>query len=546
MFSGAHYKYAPAIYEPLKNVVFKGFLRYAYFVNFIFMSIARKILENTFVQVLGKLITAGLSIVVLKIISGYLGTSGYGDYTTVYQFLAFFGIIADFGIYTITVKEMSKDESKIPMILGNIMGLRTFLAIFAMLLAVGVAFLLPSYSGTVIPLGVVIATFTTFFTLLNGTISSVLQTHLKMQYATISLVIGKIVSVAYMAAVAYILFTNDLTTGFYHLMWSGVLGNAVMFFITAYYVRRYTAITYRFDFSFWKKIFFTSLPYGVALVLNTIYFRLDVILMTLILPHTQALADGTTSCPQTLCGDTEVGLYGVGMRFLEMLAIIPIYFMNSVLPVMTRYLEEKNEKIKQLVQYSFDFLVATSIPMLIGGIILSVPIVFFISDSDFVSGMLHVYGSDIAIQILMFVLVFSFINTLFSFTLVVLNKQTKLMWINGVCVLFNLVGNLIVIPSFGFRGAAMTSVLSAFLVMVLTYHTSKKSLHFNLSFATTLKTLLSAAVMGIVVFLGLRFMQGMWHVWQLAVLVPLGGIIYGILMLKTGAITKEMINLLRK
>ena len=79
--------------------------------------------------------TAALSIVVLKIISGYLGTSGYGDYTTVYQFLAFFGIIADFGIYTITVKEMSRNEEKIPIILGNVMGLRTFLAIVAMLLA---------------------------------------------------------------------------------------------------------------------------------------------------------------------------------------------------------------------------------------------------------------------------------------------------------------------------------------------------------------------------------------------------------------------------
>ena len=125
------------------------------------MSIARKILENTFIQVLGKLITAALSIVVLKIISGYLGTSGYGDYTTVYQFLAFFGIIADFGIYTITVKEMSRDESKIPTILGNVMGLRTFLAILAMVLAVLAVFLVPRYENTLIPFGVLIATLAT-------------------------------------------------------------------------------------------------------------------------------------------------------------------------------------------------------------------------------------------------------------------------------------------------------------------------------------------------------------------------------------------------
>ena len=510
------------------------------------MSIARKILENTFVQVLGKLVTAGLSVVVLKIISGYLGTAGYGDYTTVYQFLAFFGIAADFGIYTITVKEMSRDTKKIPMILGNVMGLRTGLAILTMALAAIVAFLIPSYSDTVIPMGVLVATLATIFTLLNGTVSSVLQTHLKMQYATIGLIIGKIVSVVYMAIVAYILFTNDLTTGFYHLLWAGVLGNFVMFAITSYYVRRYTKITYQFDFAFWKKIFITSLPYGVALVLNTIYFRLDVILMTLILPHTNVLADGTVQCSAPMCGDTEVGLYGVAMRFLEMLVIIPIYFMNSVLPVMTRFIEEQSKRIKELMQYSFDFLAATGIPILVGGFVLAVPIIMFISDKEFVGGHTYMFGSDMAVRILMFAMLFSFINALFGFTLVVLNKQIKLMFVNAGCVVLNLVGNLLVIPYWGFRGAAMTSVVSELFILVLTAWIVKRALGFSLSPKTLFKIIISALVMGLVVWVGYMWMEGMWFVWQIAVLIPLGGVVYGFMILKTRAVTPEMWRLLRK
>ena len=118
-----------------------------------------------------------------------------------------------------------------------------------MLLAVLTVFLVPRYSETLIPLGVLIATLATILTLLNGTISSVLQVHLKMQYSTIGLVLGKIVSVAYMAWVAYFAFTGNLVTGFYHLLWAGVLGNLVMFLITTYYVRRYAKVTYKFDFS---------------------------------------------------------------------------------------------------------------------------------------------------------------------------------------------------------------------------------------------------------------------------------------------------------
>lgn len=510
------------------------------------MSIARKILENTFVQVLGKLVTAALSIVVLKIISGYLGTAGYGDYTTVYQFLAFFGIIADFGIYTITVKEMSRHEDRIPIILGNVMGLRTFLAIVAMALAVLTVFLMPGYSNTLIPLGVLIATLATILTLLNGTISSILQVHLKMQYATYGLVIGKIASVLYMAWAAYYAFTGDLTAGFYHFLWAGVIGNLVMFLITAYYVRRFCVITYRFDFSYWKKVFLTSLPFGVALILNTLYFRLDVILMTFLLPHSQTVTNGATECLKTLCSDTEIGLYGVAMRMLEMLVIIPVYFMNSVLPVMTRYIEEQSRKIRDLMQYSFDFLFATGLPILVGAFILAKPIIHFISDPEFISGQLFQYGSDVAVRILMFAMLFSFINSLFGFTLVVLNRQMKLMFINAGAVLFNLIGNIFVIPLWGFRGAAITSVLSELIILFFAYWAAQKSLGFHLSPRTLFRTSVSAFVMGAVVYFGLDVMKEMWFFWQLAVLVPLGGFIYLFLMFKTKAVTPEMIALLRK
>lgn len=510
------------------------------------MSIARKILENTFVQFAGKIVTAVLSIFVLKMISGYLGTAGYGDYTTVYQYLAFFGIAADFGIFTITVKEMSKDSKKIPQILGNVLGLRTALALLTMGLASIVVFLIPSYSDTVIPMGVLIATLATIFTLLNGTVSTVLQVHLKMQYATIGLIIGKIVSVGYIGAVVYYLFVGNTGIGFEHLLWAGVLGNLIMLLITTYYAKRFTKITYCFDFAYWRKIFFTSLPYGVALVLNNIYFRLDVLLLTMILPHTKTLADGTTSCGTSICGDTEAGLYGVGMRFLEMLIIIPVYYMNSVLPVMTRFLEEGSEKVRKIIQYSFDFLVATAMPIMVGGFILAVPIIRLISDEEFVSGTLHAYGSDIAVKFLMFAMFFSFINALFGFTLVVLNRQAQLMYINAACVLFNLISNLIVIPYWGFRGAAATSILCELFILVLTSVAVKRALHFKLQYSTTWKIFLSSAVMGIIVAIGFYWVNGLWYVYKLALLIPLGGVTYILMMLLTNAITPEMRQLLRK
>jgi len=510
------------------------------------MSIARKILENTFVQIFGKLVTASLSLVVLKVLSRTLGTAGYGDYTTVYQYLAFFGIIADFGIYTIAVREMSRDHTRMEKILGNVMGLRTFLGILAMGLAAVSVFLIPIYKGTLIPMGVLIATLATLFTLLNSTVSSVLQVHLKMQYATISLVIGKVVAVAYMVWVAFFAFTGDPVSAFYHFLWSGVLGNLVNFLITTYYTRRYCKITYQFDFAYWKEVFVTSFPFGIALILSTLYFRIDVLLMTFILPHSQTLAGGKEACVSTLCSDTEIGLFGIAMRMLELFVIVPLYFMNSVLPVMTRLVDEGSAKVRSLMQYSFDFLLALSLPLLVGGFILARPIVLFISGPEFLGGNLYRFGSDSAVRILMFAMLFSFINTLFGFTLVVLNRQTRLLAINAVAVVFNLAGNFLLIPHFGFRGAAWVSVLSELIILVLAYGATQKKLGFHMSFGPFFKILLSSAAMGVAVNLGFHLIPHFNPYLQLGILVPIGGLIYVFLMFKTKAVTPEMIALLRK
>jgi len=146
----------------------------------------------------------------------------------------------------------------------------------------------------------------------------------------------------------------------------------------------------------------------------------------------------------------------------------------------------------------------------------------------------------------MFAMLFSFVNALFGFTLVVLNKQLKLMYINAGAVVFNIISNIFVIPLWGFRGAAVTSVLSELIILFFTYWVVQKLLGFHLSVRTFVRTLFAVLAMGIAVYFGYRFMADMWFVWQLAALVPLGGVVYLFFMFKTKAITPEMMSLLRK
>lgn len=88
----------------------------------------KKIYTNTLAQIAGKIATALISIFMIKILTVYLDVSGYGLYSKIYNYLSIFAVIADMGIYTITVRELSKYQDNPEMtrkISGNVLSIRT-------------------------------------------------------------------------------------------------------------------------------------------------------------------------------------------------------------------------------------------------------------------------------------------------------------------------------------------------------------------------------------------------------------------------------------
>lgn len=494
------------------------------------MSTARKILGSTVSQFVGKLLVGLLSIVVIKLLTHYLSQSQYGNYNFIYDFLAIFGIIADLGLYTVAVREMSKDESKIPVLLGNVLTIRTAVGVSTMILAAVIGFFIPRFmpehmeSG--VSIGVAIASVTVLLALLNGTLTSVLQVHYRMKESAIALVVGKIFSILYIAYVVLVAFTKDPETGFYHVIAAGIIGNAAMLLCTWYYTRRIADIRYRFDWKLIRDVFIKALPYGLALMLSTIYFRLNTILLF------------------RLKGSEEVALYSVGMRLIESLSVISLYFMNSVLPVLTKSIESKDGKHQSIIQNAFEALAIMSFAVVSGGYVLAYPIIAIVSDPAYLSRLAEgFYGSDIGLQILVFALMFSFINTLFSFVLISVNQQKKLLYINIGAIVVNLLINMLIIPKYGFRGAALTSVAAEFYILFATYSAAKKNLNFNIKFLNVAKIIASSFIMGVILLLLREPTFAIMENKNFLVLVPFGGAIYIAMLFISGVLTKEKIRM---
>lgn len=497
------------------------------------MTQKKHIILNTLFQFGGRIGGGLMSIIIVKLISSYLGVAGYGEYASTYEFLSFFAIFADLGIFTIAVREMTKvenDKEKMEKIFGNVLAIRLVLTLTMMVVATTALYFIPQYNVTRIPNAAILASIATILTMMTGSLSSILQVFLKMGKATTAFMIGKLLSLIYISFVVLKLFESNSEIGFYHLYIAGVIGGIATTAITAYYAKQLASIKLHFDYEYCKKIIIEATPYGLAIIFNQIYFRVDSILLML------------------LKGPEEVGIYAVPMRILEVLMVVSFYFMNSTLPSLTRAFKQGAEELKKIIQFSFDFLVMLGAPIIVGTFILAYPIIFVISSPEFLSRVDEgFYGSDIAFKILTLALVGGYMSSLFTYVLVAIEKQKTVLWINAFGAVFNIVANLLIIPSYGARGAAWTSVMSEIIVVIMAYFICRSYVRIKLDLLTLTKILSSAAVMGVVIFYLRDPMYSFLSLQNksIIILIPIGCLVYSVMLLMLGVVNKETLKNLR-
>lgn len=84
------------------------------------MALARRIAYNVvFNSTLKVVSTVFIALLSMRLITGYLGQEGFGEYATVLAFFAFFGAIGDLGLATMTTREIARSDSEEPHILGR-------------------------------------------------------------------------------------------------------------------------------------------------------------------------------------------------------------------------------------------------------------------------------------------------------------------------------------------------------------------------------------------------------------------------------------------
>ncbi len=478
------------------------------------MNLARRVFSNFVLQIIGRILALILGLFIIGLMMRYLGPENYGYYSISIAFLQVFGIIADFGLYLITLRYLGaidnltaeKREQKISYVMGNIFTLRLFSALIFYGGAFALSFLF-NYP-LIVQLGVGILSGSLFFCTLIQTLSAFYQKMLATKNIFFGEVLGKIATLILMS---YFVYQNF---GFYAILSVFVVGHFINFLILFLRAQKWIFLKLRFNFDFWQRIIKDSWPIGLAIILNVLYFKAD----TLILSFYHS--------PQ------EVGYYGGTYRILEVLITIPPLFLGLIIPRLTQAWQKQDfNQLKNLFQKSFDFLVMLAWPMVLGTIILGQRIMVLVGGVEFIR------AGDI-LKIVIISCGILFVAELFKQTAVSLGQQRKILPFYFLTAVFSLIGYFLFIPTYSYWGAAGVTIFSEALMFVFAFYLFYQATKIIPQLYFFFKSLAASLIM----VLFLSFLID----WPLFILVPGGALVYFIFLYFFKGFDKKMIKSLLK
>lgn len=167
-------------------------------------------------------------------------------------------------------------------------------------------------------------------------------------------------------------------------------------------------------------------------------------------------------------GDAITGIYSIAVKIYTIMKQLFVAVIGVTLPRLAYYLGQENENQYNLLLNKILYaIIIFSTPAMVGLFILSKNIILFIAGKEFVSGY-------VALRILMIALFFALISSFYSYSIIIPNRLEKYSLISTIIgAVVNVLLNILIIPFMSANGAALTTLISEIVVLVLFIYYSK-------------------------------------------------------------------------
>jgi len=440
----------------------------------------------------------------------YLGPFASGQYQFILSYVLIFSTVVDFGVQQLVTKKISEKPEETRRYFQNFFSFETAAAL--LLYAVLIVIALTRHYDRAVFYGIGLAGMGMVANALTYPYLAVLAAYQDLRKVAWVNFLNSCVNVAVIFSAIffhrYIVFLASVQLIF------GALDLIIYRFLVKKHLPNPQILEglRLFDFRLIKDILKQGWPFALLVGFSAIYNRIDVVLITYIK------------------GYVQTGYYTAAYKIFDLLGFFPSVVSYTLFPFFAG-LMAKNEiaEIKQNLEKYLRLMIAAALPMAVGGAILSAKLIALVAGPEYAPA-----APVLSILIWAPAILFIYIPVN---SLVISQLTKKAVVVTGVNVIVNIAGNLILLPHFGIKAAAVMTVISESLQAIFYFYFVRKNItHF--SFANNLfKPALAALVMG----------AALWPLreYNLAMALPIGAVVYGLVLLLTGFVKKEDLGLVR-
>ena len=221
----------------------------------------------------------------------------------------------------------------------------------------------------------------------------------------------------------------------------------------------------------------------------------------------------------------DVGVYRTAFQFTTAAAFITSAIAPTLTPKISRWSKENEwDNIAPPVSRGITFGLILAVPVLFGGIFLADKLLYYFYGADFAAG-------AAACCILFAVQIVSVFTTFLGTALSASDHARQSFYATATAAALNIILNCIFIPLLGINGAALATLISYSVNAVLIAHFLKRYITVKIEKKPILHIVLSAAVMGLFVFIYKLFIP-LDNVILTLIPVAVGAVLYFFLLFK--------------
>jgi len=394
--------------------------------------------------IIQKIITFGYFAYVARII----GVESLGQYVFVLSFITIFALLIDIGTNHYLTREVARDNQSGQNLFSNIVGFKIFSSLIAVLVGLGLAILL-HYEMYIMQL-LYIAFAIMIVESLVLSIYAVIRGFQNLRFEAITTVLVH----SFILLTGWLVLQQTKNVKYLLLVLLGAHSLNALIGLIILKTKFNIGLHLKFNFGFWKKILPIVLPFALAAGFAKIYGAFDQIMLS------------------KMSSELELGHYAVAYKLTFALQFIPMALIAPLYPALSK-LNANKDRLQFLFNKAFIYLLIVSLPIVA---LVSV----FAQDIILLFYSVEYYASIIILQLFILSLPFLFLNFPIG-SLLNATDQQKQQTINmGLALGLNIILNIIFIPIYEARGAAIGSSISTVFLFTLGLASVAKINSFNL------------------------------------------------------------------